>query len=272
MRLIELVSRIALSCNERKASRWATVCGDNIMNKHDPNNLDANVERLYIAFSKYPTWSQHPGCPCCHDPVLQEPLKTKKLRDLTHADLFQFGCDAMLTWGDVDDFRYFLPRLLELSIESHISKWDTYLVLNKLGSVDWQSWPADEGKAIADFLHQWWLTTLNTIEHQVSADDVLTVLGHAYQNLEPFLSEWRNIRTEAAFQNFIETFCCWNGNYCLPEQCNEQIVNWLQENETRTWLEAGYDEYVDEEWAVNLEEFILELKRESFDRWLPLFR
>jgi hypothetical protein len=47
-------------------------------------NLADAIENLYTVFSRYFSWSKEPGCPCCTDPKLVEPMKNKKMGVLTH--------------------------------------------------------------------------------------------------------------------------------------------------------------------------------------------
>jgi hypothetical protein len=221
------------------------------METKDPIDMDAAVERLYYAFNKYSTWSHQPGCPCCTDPDLAVPLRTKKIRDLTHTELVEFGNSALLTWGNADDFRHFLPRLFELStVEPETqTMWDTGMVFNKLGHGDWRSWPVNKQKAIEGFLNQWWLTTLMTFEPSVAAGDVFTAIAQAHENLEPFLSAWRGMNTGSAFHNFAHSWWRLTGNAWLNGDQHRQVKQWLHGKETRAWLEAGFFAHFDEPWA-----------------------
>ncbi len=72
-----------------------------------------SVERLYQVFAKYPLREDTGMCPCCHDPEDRKRLHAKPLRELSPEDLEPYTWSALLTWGDVEDFKHFLPRLFE---------------------------------------------------------------------------------------------------------------------------------------------------------------
>ena len=76
--------------------------------------LHEAVERLYEVFARYPLITPVTGCPCCTTPADYAMLASKPLRQLTAKDLRKYATKALTTWGDVNDFRHFLPRLFEL--------------------------------------------------------------------------------------------------------------------------------------------------------------
>ncbi|HEV7698887.1 MAG TPA: hypothetical protein VGO43_01525 [Pyrinomonadaceae bacterium] len=80
-------------------------------------SLESAIETVYKAFSDVEKPLIVDGCPCCMTPEEYETLTAKPLRALTSAELSDYASDVMLTMGSPDDYRYFLPRILELTIE-----------------------------------------------------------------------------------------------------------------------------------------------------------
>lgn len=75
-----------------------------------------SIDRLYHAFSDQPRPGTIDACPCC---VREEEICTllaKPLKELTPGDLSHYASSALLTVGDVPDYLYFLPRILEISV------------------------------------------------------------------------------------------------------------------------------------------------------------
>lgn len=79
--------------------------------------LNEAIERLYSTFGSYPLRDRIDSCPCCRGPQETRHLHTKTLRELSAEDHGLYAFRAMTTVGDVDDFRHFLPRILELVAE-----------------------------------------------------------------------------------------------------------------------------------------------------------
>ncbi|WP_426491562.1 hypothetical protein [Hymenobacter sp. 102] len=113
------------------------------------------LSALYAIFS-HPRLSQLPeACPCCITAAENIVLCTVPLADLSEAQLQRYAFKAMTTWGNTTDFRYFLPRLLELSLrpDADIEKETVFCKLELAG---WTSWPAAEQAAIREALLTWW--------------------------------------------------------------------------------------------------------------------
>src|SRR4051812_3921753 len=118
------------------------------------NDLNQSVAGLYGAFAGYPLRSHIESCPCCRGPKETRHLHTKPLRELTAHDLELYAFRAMTTVGDVDDFRHFLPRILELL--PHDFPVDKEVVLSKLKYAGWAQWPPAERAAVKRFLVDLW--------------------------------------------------------------------------------------------------------------------
>jgi hypothetical protein len=119
------------------------------------------IERVYSAFSAYPHPRALDGCPCCTSRQMAQPLVTKPLRVLDGQDLEQYAFKALTTWGTVEDYKYFLPRIIELSV-SHDLLWDIEMTLGKLAYADFASWPLHERQAIENLIVDAWMNAVRS--------------------------------------------------------------------------------------------------------------
>ena len=127
--------------------------------------MDTSVERieleraiagLYEAFEAYPLKGRIDCCPHCELDAAERRLHVRPLRELTWADLGIFSFKALTSFGDQDDFRHFLPRLLELYVLNHAgAPYTLFMLCEKLNSATWTRWPPDEGAAIRRFIDVW---------------------------------------------------------------------------------------------------------------------
>jgi len=118
-----------------------------------PPALGAALDDLYNAFARYPLASKIEGCPHCVDASRESVLHSKRLRDLDSKDLGFFAFKAMTTFGAVEDFKHFLPRLLELlTVEPFLGAADLRVVLGKLVHGRWRGWIPAEQLAVERFL------------------------------------------------------------------------------------------------------------------------
>ena len=118
--------------------------------------LELTIDRLYEAFDAYPLEERIDCCPHCELDAAERRLHLRPLRELTWADLGIFAFKALTNFGDADDFRHFLPRLLELYVLDHSGAPHTlFMLFEKLNAAKWTNWPADEVAAIRRFIDAW---------------------------------------------------------------------------------------------------------------------
>jgi hypothetical protein len=118
--------------------------------------LGRAIDRLYEAFESYPLKERIDCCPHCELDAAERRLHIRPLRELTWADLGIFAFKALTSFGDADDFRHFLPRLLELYVLDHSgAPYTLFMLFEKLNAAKWTNWPADEVAAIRRFIEDW---------------------------------------------------------------------------------------------------------------------
>jgi hypothetical protein len=110
--------------------------------------MRVSTENLYNVFAKYRLRPDIEACPCCVTPPDKKNLQKKKLEDLTTNDLRKYVFKAVTTWGTESDFKYFLPRILELLEEFD----DINQIFIKLQGIHWEAWPSQEKEAIVAYL------------------------------------------------------------------------------------------------------------------------
>lgn len=93
------------------------------------------------------------GCPCCVEDEHKREICATPLNKLTEENLTNYTWKAMTTWGEVEDFKHFLPRIFELMT---ISSFSDIITLEKLEYGEWHTWDKTETDAIKEFLLAWW--------------------------------------------------------------------------------------------------------------------
>lgn len=122
------------------------------MHRTQTSALHEATERLYATFARYPLRPRIDGCPHCDLGAAERGLHTAPLRALSAAALSKFAFKTMTTFGDVDDFRHFLPRIAELLVEQGaLGAADLGIFVTKLEYGHWNDWPTPERAAI----HAW---------------------------------------------------------------------------------------------------------------------
>lgn len=218
--------------------------------------LHETIEKVYATFARYPL--QHPviGCTCCVSRADQERLASKTLRQLDGSDLERFVWKAMSTWGDENDFRHFLPRVLEL-LSDEQERRDLpalFIIFGKLRTGHCNRWPKQEQEAITTYLLMLWRWILaghpGRGEESLVASVYLKAMCEGIDDFTPFLNAWREMRMPSSLRQLAEILR--NHSWGCPLARQKQILTWLREESTGEMLEEGFYRYMDEDWAEEL--------------------
>lgn len=159
-------------------------------------NLKKSIENLYKIFAKYSFKNKIEGCPCCVGKQENRVLHSKSLRELSGKDLSFYGFKALTTFGDVEDFKHFLPRLFEITFEDDFA-YDTAILFRKLKYADWQNWDESEKSAIKDFFFELFRFAVDVEEENAyQTEDFLTGIACAVEDITPYLDLWLTDITE----------------------------------------------------------------------------
>ena len=103
---------------------------------------------LYEAFSKEPRPNEIDGCPCCVDAKEVGKLTSTPLREITPQELGGYASSVFLTVGSEADFRYYLPRILEV-LATDVGWWpDPEVVGRAMANIPWEQWTQLQREAL----------------------------------------------------------------------------------------------------------------------------
>jgi hypothetical protein len=152
--------------------------------------LDGAIRALYSTFSRYDA-ADLSCCDWLDDDPRNVRLRSTRLDRLDTADLDLYARKAMTTWGGVEDFKHFLPRLLELlARDGQLDVCEPEVLLGKLAYGRWARWPAAEQAAVTDYLRALWRHLRQGYPCALSADSFLCGLGNCVDDLHPWLADW----------------------------------------------------------------------------------
>lgn len=198
--------------------------------------LEDAIDALYPAFADHRLrpWTE-PCLDCCATREEEAALHAVPLRQLTKAALQPYAANAMTTWGDERELRYFIPRLFEIVARDDFGWPDPEVMLRSLRDASWTDWPGFERQAIASFLTAWWRFTLASPDPIHDVDVVLCAIGRAAPDMAPYLDAWdaddRRVATDHLVALLNEH---WqpdrkrlaNSFWDCPDR-EDQVVRWL---------------------------------------------
>ena len=139
------------------------------------------------------------SCPCCVDDTHKQQLSAAPLRELTEEQLDTYTWKAMTTWGEVDDFKHFLPRIFELMAMSDFTADLT--ILNKLHYAKWDKWDVQEKESVISFLTALW--HYNTISKEYFNKELFVEAVKRSNNINLLLNNWVVSTDNTSTRNFV---------------------------------------------------------------------
>jgi hypothetical protein len=186
-------------------------CAPNVIvvRMDEPSAYDQALDGLYAAFGDYPFRRNMPCCiPHCMDQADLDIMGAMPLRKLTADMMNPFVSNLNTTCGEREDFKFVLPRLLELSANGSFIWPGSDLVLSWLRTEELGTWPNGEQTAVRRFLDAWWERELKTNKH--SLFEAFEALGCSGIDVTQWMSRWR-------------------------EDAPASLANWITDNMTMIW-------------------------------------
>jgi hypothetical protein len=206
--------------------------------------LAAAVAELYARFERYPLRIDTEPCAHCHSPEEERLLHGKTLRRLSAQELAGFASDAMLTWGDTQDLKHFLPRIFEIVAADDFGWPDLEVVFAKLRHAEWRAWPEEEIGVVERYLMAKWhavLASFPAVPERHGADTTLCAIAQAVDDLGPFLQAWHDAPGEAATMHLASLV--WDNASGLTTGSGFGSAFWTdrgaQREQLRRWLCAS---------------------------------
>ncbi len=211
------------------------------MNPH----LQAAIENVYAAFKDIPKPQFVDGCPCCIDEKGISVLLAKPLRELSPDDLTHYAASVFLTVGSVEDFFFFMPRILEILALN--SDWwpDPEVVALALGNSGFHTWPSNKSEAVSNYFDAKIVELLEKDHTGWDIDSWICALGRLGIDLTPFLRKiaanpLRLIEYYEVNSDQINDGKLSNGFWDDAPKEHRQVVEWFQSAEIKKAIELAY--------------------------------
>ena len=208
------------------------------------NSLDHSIDGLYSAFSSVPKPLAIDGCECCANEEDLRRLLSYAVRDIPPEVLTPYASSALLTVGSVDDYLYFLPRILHIHALDESIWPDVEITGRAIGSTNLPEWPAERIDAINLFLGDT-IRSFLLSEQQHRIDDWMCAIGRMGIPADTFLIDIQ-ASPEAVLVYFdcnsskLPTGALSNAFWELPNRTHDRIVDWFYSPAIRKILSDAY--------------------------------
>ena len=213
--------------------------------------LQAIIEQLYVVFSKYPGRSDMPGSPLYDDlPKWNAALFSKPLRRLSDADLSRFAGKMITTWGEEEDLKHFLPRMLELTANLQ-TPYEVWILFERLQMANYTNWPREEYDILQEYMISLWddFLTDESEKAQWEFMSYFPPLAHFYADFNDIINVWDNNHSRGALQHLVNFV--FDENYNLftkgfiegfhkKKEHVPELKSWLLSDKVINRLEQSY--------------------------------
>jgi len=165
--------------------------------------IDEAVEGLYRAFAGAPKPRTIDVCKCCVSEREVFDLLHTKLRDIKPAQMQSYAQSVTLTSGAAEDFKYLLPRIMDISTQER-SWWPSHeVVCASLARADWLAWPAPLVASVKDVF---WAALEKAIAEVDGrwVDELICGFALAGLDVAPFLARLEAEDARKALVKFYE--------------------------------------------------------------------
>ncbi len=186
------------------------------------------IDQLYTTFEKYTILSDLRGrsCECCVSDEEIRLLLSKRLKDLDDDDIGHFLRSAITTYGDLNDFKHFLPRILELMKNPDSEVFGDFLTFEKLNYSDWKTWNKNEVIVIENFFVALWIEIISKEDSSFGTIKKGLLLMINYVGIDKALFIWENSNSKKAMIYIVESSI--NGfEIKLKDEDWDKLSKWL---------------------------------------------
>jgi hypothetical protein len=206
------------------------------------------IAPVYEAFASYARPKDFPACQCCLSDEEKKLLLRRQLMELGADELSSYAADVFLTVGSAADFKYFLPRILELSVNEKFDWPVPEVVLGKLRLANWDHWPESERAAVINLLREKFVRLLQDETSDGSdIDEWVCAFGRCLPDVTPYLEPLLDEAHEHKLLGFIQ--CNWSAleegklasAFWEEAPDNQQrVVAWLNQPRVKRLLSEKY--------------------------------
>lgn len=212
----------------------------------------ADLLFAYSVFASVPRPRTLHGSPLRDVDSILRDITSAPLRRLTSDQLGDFATSAITTVGEVEHYRHFLPRILELSLGRTLDMgFEGWVIAGKLEMAGWRTWPSDERQAVEAVFRAAFRRAIEMdTDEERRADEWLCGICRLGLDPAPSLAAWRASPTvNAALQLavFIDEMKVEDGLVAdgtwrdVDEPARRAVAAWALSQETWAQLLAAVD-------------------------------
>ncbi|MDQ3102113.1 MAG: hypothetical protein M3R08_12045 [Bacteroidota bacterium] len=219
------------------------------------SELQAIVERSYHTFKRYKAIVPLDACThCCLNENQESELVSLSVRLIPFELLYDYNTAAKTPKPSIDEFKHFLPRILDYTAQLKFLHHSAELVLSRFEYYDKGQWNKEEQQLIQSFglaFFQHCLTVYPLPELE-RIDSVLIMLKKANVDIGPLLFHWTSMANQESILHFndliSQSFEDHNPNKLMnsfsDNELSDLLVEWLNEDSTKNHFLRALENFI----------------------------
>ncbi|MFK0163308.1 hypothetical protein [Rhizobium sp. NPDC090279] len=214
----------------------------------------------YAAFAEYPSREILHASPLRDAEKILRKLSSAPLAKLSGDALGGYAMSAMTTVGDVDDYRHYLPRILQHALLTPGEPgFDPLMILSKLEYANWCQWPASERLAVGNVFHASWVYARLQHPDELDAMNWFMCAIRLEKDINSVLDLWLSNLTPNSALQLADVISQSDGLPCgrsfwkdLDLATRRTILGWLCGDGLQAAIMAVVDDIADEDrWRID---------------------
>ncbi len=151
------------------------------------------IEQSYNSFGNYKVTKPLDICTaCCVTDEEENSLVSLNVRQIPFELLYTYNTAAKPEKPDIEEFKHFLPRFLELTAELKFLSHSAELALSRFDYYNFDEWTQTERKLLSDFSDEFfrYCLTVYPLPELERIDSIIVMLSKAYKDIDELLSIW----------------------------------------------------------------------------------
>ncbi len=167
------------------------------------------INRAYEVFSRYQINAPLDVCTdCCLTKSQESELISLSVPTIPYQLLYDYNTAAKTELPDINEFKHFLPRFLELTAGFEFLHHSAELVLSRFEYYNKEEWTSEEAQIMHEFGETFFVHCLSTypLPDLESIDSILIMLHKANLNIVSLLENWHTVISKESVLHFSDFF------------------------------------------------------------------
>ena len=214
--------------------------------------LKKATQNLYDTFGKYSVLGnlRLRSCECCVSDNEIRQLLSKPLDDLNQDDLRRFMSKAVTTYGNIQDYKHFLPRILELMQNLNSDFIDDFTTYEKLNYSEWETWDTKEIDAIDNYFLALWTKKIEDENASFYEIEGVLEIVKKYTGLDKSLKIWEAHASKKSILFIVDLV--WNNYNFKSDKKTDLLYDWFSQSKIKEKIQDTYFETEDKTLATRI--------------------